>query len=294
MINNGDLLTSTQSAQIKEQPKRLTKKEIAEQNFAEVDKIKQASNELPEYKQRTTFLVSDYTKLVNSRWNRDPAPNPRLQADLTDFGQVNPVVVITDKATGNYTIIDGKHRVHYLMELGLPVECIEMPESFTGTEFDAVKALNTKSVDWSTGSEGNYMEIYVKAEEPNFTNFNRLVNYCPNISETDIYKFVTGSAARLKDFYEKGTLNFMPTEEQEARLILIDSLMDKIKKSRGVKKIKSYFDKPQIVKLLNDFLNKTTDCKIHIFEAALLRNGYKLNRESDLEQLTEFYQEFSI
>lgn len=274
---------------------KLKKSEKDAIEFAAVEKIEKASKELPMFEARTTFLEYDYTKLVNSEWNRDPAPNPRLKADLEQFGQVNPVAVITDLVTGIHKIIDGKHRTHYLMELGLPIECIEMPESFfiKGTEFEAVKALNGKGVAWSKGANGNYMGVYLKTEEPNFVNFNRLVGHCPNISETDIYRFVNGTTGKLKDIYENGTLKFMPTEEQETRLILIDSLMDKIKKSRSVKKVKSYFDKPQIVKLLNDYLNSKEDYEVNLIEAALLRNGYKLNRESDTEQLTEIYQEFN-
>lgn len=294
MINNGDLLTKNQSAQSNEQSKRLTKKEIAEQEFAKVDTIEKATKELPEFKPRTTFLVSDYTRFKNSEWNRKPAPNLKLKADLEKHGQLNPITVLVDKETGKITVINGGHRLHYIMELGLPVECIELPEYFKGTDFDAVKSLNIKSNGWITGAKGDFMGIYLKENNPNYVNFKRLTASSLNLSETIVHQQITGKVGNLKSMYENGDLVFDPTEEQELKLATLNKLMGEIISSRTEKDTKSYFDKPYIVKLINNFLDNNEGCKLHILEAALRKDGHALNRNSKVEDIEGYYQNFSI
>lgn len=273
---------------------KLTKRQKAANEFANVAKIEKAEKELPEFKSRATFLVYDYTRFVNSEWNRNPVPNLRLKADLEKWGQQNSITVLVNKATGKLTVCDGFHRLHYLMELLLPVECIELSESFKGSEFDAVKCFNTKGREWTGRLNGDYMEIYVKDNNPNFISFKRLNSSCLNLSETIVYQLVTKKSGSLKSLYENGNLVFEPTAEEESRLLTINKLIGVIISSRTEQGTKSYFDKPAIVKLLNTFLDKSEGCKIHILEAALRKDGYRLNKASKIGELEGYYQEFRI
>ncbi|MFY9150923.1 MAG: ParB N-terminal domain-containing protein [Prolixibacteraceae bacterium] len=287
MTKTNETLESAPSTVV---PKQATKREIEEQDFARVEAIKTASKEIPKFKPRPTFLISNYTDFELISSNREIVPNPRLKQDLEKFGQLDPIAVKKD-GSGKFLVLNGQHRLHYLKELGLPVECIELKEDSSGTNFDVIKSLNVKGRSWT---KENYSSHYIKEENSNYREFRRLKCNYPSLSESIIYKFVNGKTGKLRSDYENGTLKFEPTKEQEASLTIFNELIGLIGSSRKEHSNKTYFDKPQIVDLLFKFTQENDEIDLSILKKAMREEGDTLNKESTLSQIEKLYSKFKI
>lgn len=274
-----------------EATKKPTKAEKAAKEFIAIEMIKMATFVMVT-KPRTTFFVTNYEDFELIEGNRKLTPRPRLKEDIEKFGQLDPVAVIK-MISGKWGVLNGQGRLHYLKELGYPVECIEIKEDYSGTNFDAIKSYNTKGADWI---KDNYSVHYEKEGNNNFIIFKKLNSDFLDLTETIIYSYVHNwKAGRLKVMYENGTLDFNPTPEQINRLAILNDLFYVIKSQRKHFEIKGHFDRPQIAKLLDEFLTiyiDKPDFDIEILKRALRTEDEPLTRADDLGVLTRIYKRY--
>lgn len=279
-----------------EPAKKLTRSEKAAIEFAMIELIKYATYEMAT-KPRTTFFVTNYEDFELIEANRELKERPRLKEDLKKFGQLDPITVRKGE-NGKWRIINGQGRLHYLKELGYPVECIELNEDgidgkgYKGTDFDAIKSFNTKGEGWNKSA---YSQHYIKEGNENFFMFKKLNADFLNLSETIIYQFVNKKAGRLKSMYENGDMIFNPTPEQLERLTLLNELIGVIYCQRQHNEIKTRFDKPQIVKMLDEFLTMQSlnpDFNLLSLKKALRSEDEPLTKEDDVNVLIRIYKKY--
>ena len=256
------------------------KKYTVEQINAILKKTKAVSN--ASHKARNTFFITDYTKLKQSITNRNIRPNSKLKEDIEKYGQLEPIVVRRN-AEGTFDILNGYHRYFHLKELGLPIECIELPENFTGEDFDAVKSLNMVSRDWDKKDLSGY---HIKTGNSNYTRFKEAVSLYSDLSATILYgHYAKEKKGNLKEMYENGTLEFDLSEEQKYELDVLDGFIRHIQTSRDISTSKlDYFNRPYIFKLLQTYYAENRDSiDISNFRGALKEYGYTINNNTKIE-----------
>lgn len=247
---------------------------------------------------RTTEFISDYTKFKHIESNRKVSPNYALSKDISENGQLSPVIV--KKEGEKLIILDGQHRLFHLKELGLPVEVLCISDDFKGDDFGAVQSLNVCSKNWTSK---DYSEHYIKEGNQNYKKFSDAISEYSHLSATLIYEQVIGTkATNLTEMYKNGNLQFNPSESDIQTMKKLNELIGSVEKSRNNKDNKqdnknNYFDRGNVYKALRKYLeNKAGDKEFDqiLFKTKLEKNGYKIRASVDITTLSEIYAEKSL
>lgn len=247
---------------------------------------------------RTTEFISDYTKFKLIESNREVNPNYALLKDISENGQLSPVIV---KEEGEkFIILDGQHRLFHLKQLGRPVEVLYISDDFKGDNFDAVQSLNVCSKNWTSN---DYSEHYIKEGNQNYKKFSDAISEYSHLSATLIYEQVKGTkASNLTELYKNGNLIFNPSDSDYRIMKVLNDLIGSVEKSRKSKdhkqdKKNNYFDRQNVYKALKKYLeNKEGDKEFDqiLFKAKLEEYGYKIKASVDITDLSEIYAEKSL
>lgn len=245
---------------------------------------------------RTTEFISDYTKFKHIESNREVNPNYALSKDISENGQLSPVIV--KKEGEKLIILDGQHRLFHLKELGLPVEVLYNRDDYKGNNFCAVQSLNVCSKNWTSK---DYSEHYIKEGNQNYKKFSDAIREYSHLSATLIYEQVKGAkASNLTELIKNGNLEFNPLESDIQTMKKLNELIGAVEKSRkdnSQDNKNNYFDRGNVYKALKKYLeNKKVDEEFDeiLFKTKLEKNGYKIRASVDITTLSEIYGEKSL
>ena len=219
---------------------------------------------------RTTEFISDYTKFKLIESNRKVIPNYALSKDISENGQLSPVIV--KKEGEKLIILDGQHRLFHLKELGLPVEVLCITDDYKGDDFGAVQSLNVCSKNWTSK---DYSEHYIKEGNQNYKKFSDAISEYSHLTATLIYEQVKGTkASNLTELYKNGNLRFNPSDSDYQIMRVLDDLIGAVEKSRRSKDHKqdnknNYFDRQNVYKALKKFIENYPDFDFWILEKKL-------------------------
>lgn len=239
---------------------------------------------------RTTEFISDYAKFKHIESNREVSPNYALSKDISENGQLSPVIV--KKEDEKLLVLDGQHRLFHLKELKLPVEVLYISDDFKGDNFDAVKSLNVCSKNWTNKDYSNH---YIKEGNKDFEKFDELVNKFSYLTPSLIYSQVNGSKGKLSELYKNGNLKFKPFEADIQTMENLNELIGSVEKSRKANSQdnkNNYFDRLNVYSALKKYLeNREGDKEFDqiLFKAKLEEYGYKIKASVDITDLSEIY-----
>lgn len=126
-------------------------------------------------KNRVFIESSDYSKINLSNVNRkiSQVQVRNLANSVMRNGILRLVLVIQDKETGNYVVVDGQHLAMALMELGMTIECqvieCESKQDFVQLMID----LNTTSKSWRIS---DYLHSWTESGNANYKTIKKILD----------------------------------------------------------------------------------------------------------------------